>query len=202
MLQLCMGYESLFVIHNQGLMHLTTCCNQKDGRGQRFGSSSSFGSVDGSVSAAVPVVKREDSTSLIDFSVEPDPPAARVQPDPFGLTVAVQPSADALNSTGWATFGSAAPAPFAESLTQAPTGASAPVLSTPGVSGGFTSPSNMINGNSQWAAEWTASSVPQAVDPSATSWSSLVGPSVPPTSSQVKAYCLMHRVTPYLRYMF
>lgn len=150
--------------------------SSQDVRGQRFGSSSSFGSVDGNVPAAAPVVKREDSTSLIDFSVEPDPPAApaaREQPDPFGLTAAVQPSADALNSTGWATFGSAAPAPFVETLAQAP--------SALGVSGGFTNPTNLNNGNSQWAAQWTATPVPPAVD---TSWSSLVGPSVPAVSSQ------------------
>lgn len=118
----------------------------QDGR-QRFGSSSSFGSVDGNVTAAAPVVKREDSTSLIDFSAEPEPAAVREQPDPFGLTAAAQPSADALSSTGWATFGQAAPASFAETFAQPPTGA--PALS---ISGGFTNPTSQINENSQWAA--------------------------------------------------
>lgn len=153
--------------------------SSQDGQGQRFGSSSSFGSVDGNVPAAAPVVKREDPTSLIDFSVEPDPPAAREQPDPFGLTAAVQPSVDALNSTGWATFGSASPAPFAETLAQVPMGPSAQ-----SVSGGFANSPNLINGNSQWAAQWTATPPPPAVDTSANSWSSLVGPSVPAASSQ------------------
>eukprot|EP00250_Pteridium_aquilinum_P006123 c16100_g1_i3 orf=348-2534(+) len=154
--------------------------SSQDGRGQRFGSSSSFGSVDGNVPAVAPV-KKEDSTSLIDFSVEPDPPApaAKEQADPFGLTAAVQPSADASNSTGWATFGSAAPASSLGDLVQAPSAASAQ-----GILGGLTNPTDVINGNSQWATQWTATPGPSAVDAGASSWSSLVGPSVPATSSQ------------------
>lgn len=176
----------------------------QDGRGPRFGSSSSFGSVDGNAPAVAPVAKREDSTSLIDFSAEPDPPVPKEQSDPFGLTAAVQPTADTSNSTGWATFESAAPAPSLGSVAQPsavpsvqgllggfgspPFGvvAQAPAMpSFQGLPGGFANSTNVSNGNSQWAAQWTApSGASSAVDATANSWSSLAGPSVPTGSSQ------------------
>ncbi|KAI5061280.1 hypothetical protein GOP47_0023785 [Adiantum capillus-veneris] len=173
----------------------------QDGRGQRFGSSSSFGSVDGNIPAVAPVVKREDSTSLIDFSAEPDPPAPKEQSDPFGLTVA-QSAADNSNSTGWATFEPAAPAPslgasaqvpavpsiqgLLGGFTNSPLGAAAQAPAASPVQsllGGFANPTNVGNGNIQWAAQWTAPGAP-SVDASTNSWSSLAGPSAPTMSSQ------------------
>ncbi|MCO5558048.1 hypothetical protein L7F22_011623 [Adiantum nelumboides] len=173
--------------------------SSQDGRGQRFGSSSSFGSVDGNVPVVAPVVKREDSTSLIDFSAEPDPPAPKEQSDPFGLTAAVQPAADTSNSTGWATFEPAAPAgavaqapamPSVEGLlggfTSSSLGVAAQAPAVPpgqGLLGGFTTPTNVGNGNSQWAAQWAAPGAP-SVDAYTNSWSSLAGSSAPTISSQ------------------
>eukprot|EP00249_Psilotum_nudum_P022311 c28467_g1_i1 orf=141-1706(-) len=108
----------------------------QDARGQRFGSSSSFGSVDG----IAPVFKRANSESLIDFSAEPDPPAVIEQPDPLGLSLSTKQPTDTSSSTGWATFDT-----FSKSLV---------ATSAPEVSGGMSGSTTQMNGTGEWSGQW------------------------------------------------
>ncbi|KAH9289211.1 hypothetical protein KI387_033328, partial [Taxus chinensis] len=61
---------------------------RKEFRGQRTASSSSMGSVEGTS----PTLKRVNSGSLIDFSAEPEPSSAAIQPDAFAVSSVKQPS--------------------------------------------------------------------------------------------------------------
>eukprot|EP00249_Psilotum_nudum_P022313 c28467_g3_i2 orf=1039-3261(-) len=109
----------------------------QDSRGQRFGSSSSFGSVDG----IIPVFKRANSESLIDFSAEPDPAPVIKQPDPFGLLSAVQQT-NTMSGTGWATFDT-----FSKPLAAMP---------APEVSRGVNELSAQMNSTGQWSGQWAS----------------------------------------------
>eukprot|EP00249_Psilotum_nudum_P020576 c27765_g1_i2 orf=138-2021(+) len=111
----------------------------QDSRGQRFGSSSSFGSADG----MAPVHKGSNLESLIDFSKEPDLSAVSKQPDLFGLTSAThQQTANTSGNTGWATF---------DTFTTAPV-----TVSAPEVCGGLSDSFTQLNGAGQWASLQTA----------------------------------------------
>ncbi|KAJ7545503.1 hypothetical protein O6H91_09G122900 [Diphasiastrum complanatum] len=71
----------------------------------------SFGSSDtGQTSntvATITTLNRADSFSLIDFSAEPEIPAATISADPLGLASS-QPTADASSDGGWAKFDTSA----------------------------------------------------------------------------------------------
>ncbi|KAH7426762.1 hypothetical protein KP509_10G016000 [Ceratopteris richardii] len=137
--------------------------------------SSSFGSVDGNVKAVPPAVRREDSTSLIDFSAEPNTPAPKQQSDPFGRTVAGQSATD---NQGWATFDSAVTVVSSGAMPQAP---QASFMQD--ILGGVSNPAtNSLSGSSQWTVQWVPGTGAPANSTGGNNWS--VGGSIHNTNSQ------------------
>ena len=156
----------------------------KDGHVQRTGSSSSVGSGDGSSSSVPPSIRREEPTSLIDFSADPEPSIIIKQSDPFELGASIQSSADTSNITDWASFdmfSTPATGPSPPTTTLPPL--SAPMPSTQG--GGIANQPSQVNGNMQWAP------LSSAVQSSSDTWSVGFGqPSKPVANAQVCHACL------------
>lgn len=179
--------------HSNGAREPDRSHRSQDARPPRFGSSSSFGSVDGNVPVNAPVIKRENSGSLIDFLAEPEAPVAREQLDPFGLTAAVQPSTTASSSTGWATFDmfstATAAGPPAPTPVPVPAPAQVPALASAlGALGGLDNLTTQTNGSAQWAPQWPSmqsatAHAPPSFESSSNSWASLEGPISQPSIS-------------------